>query len=382
MLGGFRLYPWIIPLDAEYVLDGADSLSVFGAEDPDWSAARDAERLSARELANALDVFPSEAEEVAADESVSGRCGAATSPVPLAEFDSDIDDAIEAIELVVPRRAALRMPWAPARVAVMVAFATLMPSAHAAKSHGSQRPIAPAQAATIERTYVRSEETHSAPTDRRASAVVTDVADARPRIRATVATTGPRSSRPRTDTTRTQPNPVPLKAAAAERLSTIAPTAVSAPDAAPIDSPPPLPRTPPPAHEEAVPLVTVAPPPAVVPPEPAVVRSDTDDVRAVLDRYQTAFSHLDASKAKAIWPSVDEKALGRAFGQLERQEVVLQGCDVMVAGQRAAAECRGRSSYVPRVGNKAARVEARRWAFTLRKIGESWIIEAVDLRSR
>jgi hypothetical protein len=369
-------------LDAEYVLDGADSLSVFGAEDPDWSAARDAERLSARQLANALDLFPSEAEEVAADGSVCGRCGAATSPDPLAEFDSDINDAIEAIERVVPGRAAVRVPWAPARVAVMVALATLMPSARAAKSHGSHRPIAPAQAATIEHTYVRSEETYPAPTDRRVSAVVTDVADARRRIPAAVATTGRSSSRPRTDTPRTQPNPVPLKAAAAERLSTIAPTAVSAPYAAPIDSPPPLPRTPPPAHAESVPTVTAAPPPAVVPPEPAVVRSDTDDVRAVLDRYQTAFSHLDASKAKAIWPSVDERALGRAFGQLERQEVVLQGCDVMVAGQRAAAECRGRSSYVPRVGNKAARVEARRWAFTLRKIGESWIIEAVDLASR
>jgi hypothetical protein len=379
MLAGFRLYQWIIPLDAEYVLDGADSLSIFGAEDPDWSAARDAERLSAGELANALDLFPSEAEEVAADESDWSRCGAATSPEPLAELDSDIDDAIER---VVPGRAAVRMPWASARVAVMVAFATFMPSARAAKSHGSHRPIAPAQATTIERKYVRSEETHPAPTDRPASAVVTDVADARPKIPATVATTAGSSSRPRTDTTRTQPNPVPLKAAASEQLSTIAPTAVSAPYAAPIDSPPPLPRTPPPAQAEAVPSVTDAPPPAVVPLAPAVVRSDTDDVRAVLDRYQTAFSHLDASKAKAIWPSVDEKALGRAFGQLERQEVVLQGCDVMVAGQRAAAECRGRSSYVPRVGNKAARVEARRWAFTLRKIGESWIIEAVDLASR
>ena len=173
-----------------------------------------------------------------------------------------------------------------------------------------------------------------------------------------------------------------LESAASERLATIAPAAISAPYAPPIDSPPPSPRTPPPAHAEVVPPVTVAPPPAVVPPEPAVVRNDTDDVRAVLGRYQTAFSHLDASQAKAIWPSVDEKALGRAFGQLERQEVVLQGCDVMVAGQRAAAACRGQSSYVPRVGNKAARVEARRWAFTLRKIGESWIIEAVDLASR
>jgi hypothetical protein len=366
-------------LDAEYAHERADSLSVFGAEDPDWSAARAAERLSAREIANAIDLFPSEAEERAADESSWNGCGTATSPDPPTKFDSDIDEATEAIERVVPGRAAVRMPWAPARVAVMVALATFMPSARAAKSPRSHPPIAPARAATIERSYVRSEQPHPAPSDRRTPAVVTAVADARPKIPATVAAAGRSSSRPRTDT---QPNPAPLKATASEQLATIAPTAVSAPYAAPIDSPPPLPRTPPPALTEAMPSVTVAPPPAVVPPEPAVVRSDTDDVRAVLDRYQTAFSHLDASKAKAIWPSVDEKALGRAFGQLERQEVVLQGCDVKVAGQRAAAACRGQSSYVPRVGNKAARVEARRWAFTLRKIGESWIIEAVDLVSR
>jgi len=364
-------------LDAEYILESVDGLSIFGAEDPDWSAARAAERLAAREIANALDLFPSEAEELAADESSGSCCGAATSPDPPAESDRDIDDGNEAIERVVPARAAVRIPWAPARVAAMVALATFVPSAREAKSHRSDPPIAPARMATIERPYVRSEQTHPAPIDRQET--VTAVADARPKIPATVAAAGRSTSRPPTDT---QPNPAPLKTTASEQLATIAPNAVSAPYAAPIDSPPPLPRIPPPANAEAAPSVIVAPPPAAVPPEPAVVRNDTDDVRAVLDRYQTAFSHLDASKAKAIWPSVDEKALGRAFGQLERQEVVLEGCDVKVAGQRALAACRGQSSYVPRVGNKAARVEARRWAFTLRKIGESWIIEAVDLASR
>jgi hypothetical protein len=382
MLGGFRRYQWIIPLDAEYVLESADSLSVFGAEDPDWPAAGGVECRAARELANALDLFPSEAEEVAADESVWSCGGAAISPDLLAEFDSDSDDAIGAIERVVPSRAAVRMPWAPARVAVIIALAVFMPSTRAAKSRSSDRPIAPARSATITRTDARSEEPHAAPIDRPAPAVVTSVANAQPEIPATMATAGRSASRSREDTTSTQPNPVPLKAADSEPSITIAPTAVSAPYAAPIDSPPPLPRTPPLAPAEVAPTVTVAPPPATVPSETSVVRSDTDDVRAVLDRYQTAFRDLDASKAKAIWPSVDEKALRRAFGQLERQEVILEGCDVMVAGQRAAAECRGRSSYIPRVGNKAARVEARRWAFTLRKIGESWIIEAVDLASR
>ena len=363
------------------MLESADSLSVFGAEDSDWSAARAAEHRSAR-AANALDLFPSEAEELAGDESVWSCCGGATSPDPMPEVDGDIDDAIEASERVVPGRAAARMPWAPARVAVMVALATCMPSTRAAKSYNSHRLIAPAQAAAIESTYVRLEQPDPAPTDRRTPTVVTAVADARPKTPATVATPRQTSPRPGTDTTPAQPNPIPLKATPSEQLATIATTAVSALYAAPIDSPPPLPRTPPPAYVEVVPSVAAAPPPAVVPPEPSVVRSDTDAVRAVLDSYQSAFSHLDASKAKAIWPSVDEKALARAFGQLERQQVVLDGCDVKVADQRAVAVCRGQASYVPRVGNKAARVEPRQWAFTLRKTGESWIIEAIDLWSR
>jgi hypothetical protein len=369
-------------LDAEYVLESVDSLSIFGAEDPDWSAAQAAEHRSAGKIANALDLFPSEGEEVAADESVWSCCGAGSSPGPMAEFDSDTDDAIKAIERVVPGRGAERMSWAPARVAIIVAVATFIPSTRGAKSHNSHPLIAPARAAAIERTYVRLDQPDPAPTDRRIPAVATAAADARPKTPATMATPRETSSRPRTDTAPAQPNPVPLTAAPSEQLATIAPTAVSALYAAPIDSPPPLPRTTPLAHAEVVPLAEVAPPPAVVPPEPSVVRSDTDAVRAVLEGYQSAFSHLDASKAKAIWPSVDEKALARAFNQLERQQVVLDGCDVKVADQRAVAVCRGQASYVPRVGNKAARVEPRQWAFTLRKTGESWIIEAIDLSSR
>ena len=41
-------------MDAEQVLDSADSLSIFGAEEPDCSSPT-AGRLSLREIANALD---------------------------------------------------------------------------------------------------------------------------------------------------------------------------------------------------------------------------------------------------------------------------------------------------------------------------------------
>jgi hypothetical protein len=110
--------------------------------------------------------------------------------------------------------------------------------------------------------------------------------------------------------------------------------------------------------------------------------TETAAVRTVLNRYQRAFTDLDAGAAKSIWPSVDERALSRAFGQLERQQIVLDACNVEVVGQRAAAACGGRASYVPRVGSKTARIEARHWAFTLRKTGYGWIIETIELAAR
>jgi len=110
--------------------------------------------------------------------------------------------------------------------------------------------------------------------------------------------------------------------------------------------------------------------------------TETAAVRTVLNRYQRAFSDLDAAAAKTIWPSVDERGLSRAFGQLQRQQLIFDACNVEVIGQRAEASCGGRASYVPRVGSKTARVEVRRWAFTLRKTGSGWIIETIELASR
>jgi hypothetical protein len=110
----------------------------------------------------------------------------------------------------------------------------------------------------------------------------------------------------------------------------------------------------------------------------AIGLSDTLAVRAVLDQYERAWNHLDAHAAKAIWPSVDEKALGRAFGQLERQQVMLDACDVAVIGGRAEASCAGRATYVPKIGHQTARVEPRQWAFTLRHTGDGWIIATIE----
>ena len=100
----------------------------------------------------------------------------------------------------------------------------------------------------------------------------------------------------------------------------------------------------------------------------------------MLGRYRTAFNDLDAVGAQAIWPTVDRRALERAFGQIERQDVRFTSCVVDVAGAVASARCSGRTNYVPRVGNRSERSENREWQFSLRKAGDQWNIASVQTR--
>jgi hypothetical protein len=99
-----------------------------------------------------------------------------------------------------------------------------------------------------------------------------------------------------------------------------------------------------------------------------------------LNRYQQGFNTLDAIAVHDVWPSVDVKALDRAFAQIDEQTFDLQGCRVTVTGPRAEAACSGTASYVRKVGRKAAQLESRQWTFTLRQDSEEWVIDKVDVR--
>jgi hypothetical protein len=101
---------------------------------------------------------------------------------------------------------------------------------------------------------------------------------------------------------------------------------------------------------------------------------------AVLGQYASAFSALDARRAKAVWPTVNEKNLERAFDSLDQQEFDLGACDITVLAPRALALCDGTARYTPKVGNRKTRTESRRWSFTLRQTGQEWAIESVNLR--
>ena len=128
------------------------------------------------------------------------------------------------------------------------------------------------------------------------------------------------------------------------------------------------------------PPVSAAPPraesvrPVVRPPAPE------NAVQTVLARYRDAYDDLDAGAARAIWPSVDHKALSKAFERLEHQQLIFDSCDISVTDARAVASCRGVASYIPRVGNKARRDDQRAWEFTLSRVNDAWLIDTVSAR--
>jgi hypothetical protein len=150
--------------------------------------------------------------------------------------------------------------------------------------------------------------------------------------------------------------PAPVQTAQATHVSTLA--AEPATVRQPIDLPS--------ERLEAAPIV-----PVLRPADP------TPAIRDVIRRYEAAYERLDASAAKKIWPSLDERALARAFAGLASQTLTLEPCNIDVAGSSAVASCHGFATYVGRVGNKMGQVQRRDWTFELRKSTDDWQIRSV-----
>jgi len=106
---------------------------------------------------------------------------------------------------------------------------------------------------------------------------------------------------------------------------------------------------------------------------PPRTASEEELVRRLLDDYAVAFERLDVHAAKAVWPSVDGKALKRAFEQLSAQRVTLQSCGITISGSTANARCQGSATYHPKIGTRAVQV-AREWTFDLSKKDAAWRI--------
>jgi hypothetical protein len=111
----------------------------------------------------------------------------------------------------------------------------------------------------------------------------------------------------------------------------------------------------------------------------AELRKQEEDVRSVLRDYTRAYERLDVQAAKAIWPSVDDRALRRAFQQLDGQQVRFASCGVSVTERAANARCRGEATYRPKVGS-VLRLTQREWTFNLARDNDRWQIVKATLQ--
>jgi hypothetical protein len=114
--------------------------------------------------------------------------------------------------------------------------------------------------------------------------------------------------------------------------------------------------------------------------EPPAPTANNVVVQAVLARYALAYERLDASAVKDIWPTVDERALARAFSDLDAQSIVFDACDLTIAGTRATASCRGTARYATSVGKRNNVTQTRQWTFLLERSPERWQIQQVQVR--
>jgi hypothetical protein len=155
---------------------------------------------------------------------------------------------------------------------------------------------------------------------------------------------------------------------------------------APIAPPPLPPATPPVADRPSASSPASAAPPApatpteAAPSAPAINReAEAGKVRALLSRYESAYSGLDADAAARLYPSVDQRALTRAFGALDSQKVTFDDCRIQVGISLAHATCTGTMTWKPKVGG-GSKTQARSWQFDLKQVGTDWQIGSVSIK--
>ncbi len=130
-------------------------------------------------------------------------------------------------------------------------------------------------------------------------------------------------------------------------------------------------------HTNSVIVDSPVPAPALLTAGVARVEHDETAVRAVLDMYRGAYEQLDARAARRVWPTVDERRLARAFSDLQSQTLKFEDCRIDVDGTAGVARCRGRATYIGRVGTRAPQTQDRSWTFQLHKTAERWAINSV-----
>jgi hypothetical protein len=105
-----------------------------------------------------------------------------------------------------------------------------------------------------------------------------------------------------------------------------------------------------------------------------VLEKESVVLAQVLGRYEQAYDGLDARGAAAVWPSVDSRALARAFARLRLQDLDFGNCTFAVSATDATAQCVGTLRYAQRIGDTTPKVEQHVWTIEFARMGDTWRI--------
>ena len=96
---------------------------------------------------------------------------------------------------------------------------------------------------------------------------------------------------------------------------------------------------------------------------------------AVLREYSRAYQRMDVRATKAVYPSVDDRRLRRAFQDLQEQRFRFADCGVAISSSGAGANawCKGDATFRPKVGSPQ-HYPNREWTFSLAREGGGWQI--------
>lgn len=112
----------------------------------------------------------------------------------------------------------------------------------------------------------------------------------------------------------------------------------------------------------------------------AELRKQEDIVRGVLLDYARALERLDVKAAKALRPSLDDRAMQRAFKGLDGQQLRIASCGVSVTERDANARCRAEATFRPKVGSRVMRLTGQEWKFSLARDNDRWQIVNATLQ--
>jgi hypothetical protein len=109
------------------------------------------------------------------------------------------------------------------------------------------------------------------------------------------------------------------------------------------------------------------------------LRNQEQVVLQVVRDYTRAYERMDVRAAKALWPSLDDRKLRRAFEQLDAQQLRFPNCGVSISGQDANARCKGDATYHPKVGSRVLHLTERVWTFNLSRSDAGWQIVDAEI---